>query len=236
MIKDFVRREQKALARSLRDRLPHGIELLEQAMDQGWRKAASHGDWPRWEQAIRQLPSNREHTLQADEDTVRLGPPHPDQAFIRQQLLELHPWRKGPFCLFGVNIDTEWRSDMKWRRLQAALPELENRTVLDIGCGSGYHLWRMHARGAVAIGIDPTPLFAAQFMACKRAAPGAEVFYLPTGIEQFPDLGSVFDVVFSMGVLYHRKSPIDHLERLRSLLKPGGHAFLETLVVEGRED
>ena len=38
-----------------------------------------------------------------------------------------------------------------------------------------------------------------------------------------------------MGVLYHRRSPIDHLLALRDTLRPGGELVLETLVVEGDE-
>jgi tRNA (mo5U34)-methyltransferase len=30
---------------------------------------------------------------------------------MRQALMGLSPWRKGPFDLFGVHVDTEWRSD-----------------------------------------------------------------------------------------------------------------------------
>jgi len=37
--------------------------------------------------------------------------------------------------------------------------------------------------------------------------------------------------VFSMGVLYHRKDPAHHLERILSLLRPGGTLVLETLVL-----
>jgi tRNA (mo5U34)-methyltransferase len=44
-----------------------------------------------------------------------------------------------------------------------------------------------------------------------------------------------FDTVFSMGILYHRRSPMDHLRELRELLRPGGQLVLETLVVEGSE-
>ena len=35
-----------------------------------------------------------------------------------------------------------------------------------------------------------------------------------------------------MGVLYHRTSPIDHLQTLWHSLRPGGRLILETLVVE----
>ena len=38
-----------------------------------------------------------------------------------------------------------------------------------------------------------------------------------------------------MGVLYHRKDPINHLEHLKRWVKPGGQLVLETLVVDGDE-
>ena len=46
---------------------------------------------------------------------------------------------------------------------------------------------------------------------------------------------SVFDTVFSMGILYHRRQPINHLRELHSLLKPGGELVLETLIVDEAE-
>jgi tRNA (mo5U34)-methyltransferase len=42
-----------------------------------------------------------------------------------------------------------------------------------------------------------------------------------------------FDTVLSMGVLYHRRSTMGHLVRLRGLLRPGGELVLETLAVDG---
>ena len=47
---------------------------------------------------------------------------------------------------------------------------------------------------------------------------------------------AAFDTVFSMGVLYHRKSPLDHLSQLRAQLVNGGELVLETLVVDGDEN
>ncbi len=58
---------------------------------------------------------------------------------------------------------------------------------------------------------------------------------LPLGIEQLPEL-QAFDTVFSMGVLYHRRSPLDHLIQLKNQLVPGGELILETLVIEGDEN
>ena len=143
------------------------------------------------------------------------------------------PWRKGPFTLHGLTIDTEWRSDWKWDRVLPHLAPLTHRTVLDVGCGSGYHLWRMRGAGAeFVVGIDPSQLFYSQFSAIKHFHPDPNVHLLPIGIDEMPEL-KAFDTVFSMGVLYHRKSPIDFLQQLKNQLRPGGQLVLETLVVAG---
>jgi len=155
-------------------------------------------------------------------------------------LKALHPWRKGPYRIADIAIDTEWRSDWKWGRLAPHMAPLDDRLVLDVGCGNGYHCWRMAEAGARrVIGIDPTALFLAQFLAIRQlmqpmAARLVErVWMLPLGIEAMPPALSRFDTVFSMGVLYHRRSPIDHLIELRGALRPGGQLILETLVVDG---
>lgn len=156
-------------------------------------------------------------------------------AKLPELLKQFSPWRKGPFEIEDVYIDTEWHSDWKWNRVLPHIQALKNRTVLDIGCGSGYHLWRMLGEGAdLAVGVDPSLLFMTQFLVLKHfigeSVPG---YFLPLTLEQLPvpPKGGGFDTVFSMGVLYHRRSPIDHLMDLKRHLKPGGELILETLVV-----
>jgi len=151
--------------------------------------------------------------------------------------MELHPWRKGPYCLQGIRVDAEWRSDWKWDRLVQAIGPLEGRAVLDVGCGNGYHCWREAGRGArLVLGIDPTVLYVMQFLAVAHFLRSPRVAVLPLALEDLPREMTGFDTVFSMGVLYHRRSPMDHLLDLRRLLRPGGELVLETLVLDGRED
>ena len=198
-----------------------------------------YGDLPRWLQALKDLPAIDAAAVHIDRERVGASVAQPlpgekaDQ--LRAALLALHPWRKGPFELFGVHIDTEWRSDWKWNRLASALDPLRERRVLDVGCGSGYHCWRMLGAGAAeVIGIDPSPLFVMQFWALQHYLQKDDIWVLPLAMEQVPPQLQAFDTVFSMGVLYHRRSPLDHLQELKDCLRPGGQLLLETLVIEGK--
>lgn len=197
-------------------------------------KNPRHGDFSRWKAVLDQLPDLSTQT-KLNQASVTLGKRCSDQAALKALLMGLHPWRKGPFNLAGLEIDTEWHSDWKWNRLENHIGDLQGQRILDIGCGNGYFGWRMLGAGAkLVIGIDPTLLFVMQYFACRHFAGGplANVV-LPLGIENLPVKLSGFDSVFSMGVLYHRRSPIEHLQRLRQLVRPGGRVVLETLVIEG---
>ena len=147
--------------------------------------------------------------------------------------MAFHPWRKGPFDVLGVSIDTEWRSCLKWDRL-APHVEFRERRILDVGCGNGYYGWRMLQAGAsFVLGFDPFLLFLMQFEVVHRYAdPNVAHFVLPLTDLDIPQRLNLFDVTVSMGVLYHRTSPVDHLLSLWHSLRPGGTLVLETLIVE----
>lgn len=197
-----------------------------------------HGDWPRWQSILNHLPVLKPVNVDLSGSVIRIESEcgtSPKQS-IEQSLRALHPWRKGPFEVCGVAVDTEWRSDLKWDRLAPHIQPLTGRTVLDVGCGSGYHAWRMAGAGARrVIGIDPTLLSVAQFLAIRHFAGDFPVDVLPLGIDDVPANLRAFDTVFSMGVLYHRRSPLDHLLELKGCLRQGGELVLETLVIEGGE-
>ncbi len=201
---------------------------------------ARHGDTPKWNAAKAKLPEIKTTHVDFSSAAVTIGEAgdvdDATQKQIKDALQELIPWRKGPFNIHGVEIDTEWHSDWKWNRVLPHISPLKGRTVLDVGCGSGYHCWRMKGEGAeLVIGIDPTLLFVMQYNAVQHFVDDQGVYVLPLGIQHMPERLEAFDTVFSMGVLYHRRSPMDHLYELKSCLKPGGELVLETLVVEGDE-
>jgi len=210
------------------------IPLLKQKLQEN-----PHGDLQRWLKAFDQLPDIKADEIYLNQPRVgastNIALSESSQAQLNESLKGLMPWRKGPYELFGTHIETEWRSDWKWERIKEHISPLKNRIILDVGCGSGYHCWRMLGEGAQqVIGIDPNFLFLFQFEALKKyCGVNAPIHLLPVRMEDVPAQLGAFDTTFSMGVLYHRRSPIDHLIELKGTLVKGGELVLETLVCDG---
>ena len=195
---------------------------------------------PEWADTLASLKPFKTTSIDLTQESIRLGEDNALSSLEQQQLTQvlqsLHPWRKGPFNIMGVEIDTEWRSDWKWQRLEHSLGDLAGLNLLDVGCGSGYHVLRMLGAGANSvIGIEPTLLYVAQFLALQHFAQQEKAVVLPYTLEALGNQVVSFDLVFSMGVLYHRRSPLDHLIKLRQLTHNNGRLLLETLVLEDQE-
>jgi tRNA (mo5U34)-methyltransferase len=172
-------------------------------------------------------------------DTVVIGQADeidPDtRVLIAENLKAFMPWRKGPFSVFGIDIDAEWRSERKWRRLIPALPDLSGKVIADIGCNNGYYMFRMTAGNPrLVIGFEPSVQHYYCFKALNGMAglPALDIDLL--GVEHLPLFESCFDVVFLMGIIYHRPSPIDTLRDILVALKPGGTLILESQAIPGQ--
>jgi tRNA (mo5U34)-methyltransferase len=217
-------------------RLSQWADTLAESIDKAIF-SAGHGDLHTWIHAIESLPTPKISSSAFNESVIRIGTPSdvtPDElSKIKDSARIFMPWRKGPFDLCGLLIDTEWRSDLKWDRLLPHIKPLKNRIVLDVGCGSGYHTWRMSGEGArLAIGIEPMLLYVFQYLFLQHFAREARAAVFPFSLETLATENLAFDTVFSMGVLYHARSPIDHLLSLKKLLCPGGELVLETLIID----
>lgn len=222
------------------------------ALPQSLAKALNpkrHPEFNYWWQAVEKLPHltadinlNTSAITASSAELAELTTG--ELAKITSLLKILMPWRKGPFNLHGIFIDTEWRSDFKWDRLAPHLAELKDfqlagANVLDVGGGNGYHAWRLAGAGAgLTICIDPTVKYFAQFEAVKKLLGSqltSKVFHLPLALEDLPPQLEAFNLVLSMGVLYHRQNPIQHLYELKDCLRSGGVLALETLIIDGDE-
>ncbi|HAK51232.1 MAG TPA: tRNA 5-methoxyuridine(34)/uridine 5-oxyacetic acid(34) synthase CmoB, partial [Gammaproteobacteria bacterium] len=146
------------------------FDHLERTMKNHFR---SHGNDVPWNATLSEIPCLTDIDADFSSDTVTVSTKDEiDMEQLKTSLKKFKPWRKGPFELSGIHIDTEWRSDWKWQRLAQHIAPLNNRRVLDIGCGNGYYLFRMLGAGAgVAVGVDPTRLFLYQFMALQKLLP-----------------------------------------------------------------
>jgi len=190
-------------------------EILPSQLEQTF-KQRQHGKREEWHDILESLPNVQASDYDIGADRVRIGKASDIDDETHQSLhnllSNLHPWRKGPYELFGIHIDTEWHSDWKWQRIEKHLSSLQNRRQF----------------------------FLVQFQTLKKYIGEKPIHLLPFKSEELPALttkykGKGFDTVFSMGVLYHRVSPITHLQELKSFLRSGGELVLETLVIEGAD-
>lgn len=215
------------------------LDALLPFLEEAYLQQIKHGDFPRWRQRLADLPQISTESISLGAEVCIGKPTDCDEATLeslRKLLLEFIPWRKGPFSLFGISIDTEWQSHLKWDRLQHRISPLKQRKVLDVGCGNGYYGFRMIDSGAeLVVGIDPHIAYVAQFWLLKHFAPILPIYVLPLSLEQLPTPLNYFDTAFSMGVIYHRRSPIDHLLELKNCLRPGGELVMESIYVDGKE-
>lgn len=195
------------------------------------QRIARHGDAPCWSRALSELPQAT--LLRRDfSDCIALDLQDASAQALKDALMQLHPWRKGPFRFAGVSIDAEWCSHLKWQRLAPICAFLPNARVLDVGCGNGYYGWRMLAAGASrVIGVDHNPLCAAQHLAIQRYLKDSRNLVLPLALSEVPSAWREFDLVFSMGVLSHSRNPLSHLGMLYPKLREGGTLVIESLVV-----
>jgi tRNA (mo5U34)-methyltransferase len=194
-----------------------------------------------YRKTLEALPKIRPSSIHVAADRIRIGREDDispeEKNTLLDRLRQLKPWRKGPFQLFGIDIDTEWRSDMKWNRLKDHIAPLAQKRILDIGSSNGYYMFKMEPRQPeCVIGIEPYLTFYFQYHALQTYLQFDRLCCLPLKIEEMPVMKEWFDTVFCMGILYHRRSPLDMLLRIRSCLKTGGELVLETLILEGDGD
>ncbi len=186
-------------------------------------------------------PCKSLHRCVLDSDIIRVGDGvdigWAEKEKLENALFNLCPWRKGPFNFFGIQVDSEWQSWIKWNRFINKISPLKGKRILDIGSSNGYYMFRMAGHDPfMVLGLEPQHTFYYQYLAAQKYLKLQNVFCLPIPFEKLPDTNGYFDIVFCMGVLYHRRSPLDMLIKIHENMAKGGELVVENLVILSDED
>ena len=190
-----------------------------------------------YQEAIKNLPEyeNVEVTLG---DRVEISLPHlSDESAtqIKETALLMKPWRKGPFQINDLFIDSEWQSQIKYNLLEPHF-DLKDKIVGDIGCNNGYYLFRMlEQKPRKLIGFDPSAIYYSQFQFLNHYIK-SDIVYELLGVEHVEFYEHKFDILFCLGVLYHRSDPVMMLKSLFKGLNKGGELILDTFMIDGEEE
>lgn len=144
--------------------------------------------------------------------SLRSVKPRPSRSEIRRRIEALGPWFHN-IDLDGVktapNHPLGDYPAVKWARFASAIRDgIPGRSVLDIGCSSGFYAIEMKRRGAarvVAIDFDEDCLAQARFAAEMC---GVDIELRCLSVYDIARLGERFDIVLFMGVLYHLRHPL----------------------------
>jgi len=186
-------------------------------------------------QSIRDIKSNWFNLADA---VVKIGKANEltpeQQSRFYQALQNFCPWKKGPFELFGIGIDAEWRSDWKWERILPHIQSLKNRKIADIGCHNGYFMWRMAAEEPdCVIGFEPVPKHFWNFQLMQNIVQQEKLNFELLGVEHIDLYPNFFDTIFCLGILYHHPDPIGLLGKMRQALAPKGEIVIDCQGIPG---
>ncbi|CAC9558625.1 tRNA ho5U(34) carboxymethyltransferase [uncultured Gammaproteobacteria bacterium] len=227
MINNFTKQSLQAKLPSISDEL---LSVSKQTL------AVNNGNIPKWEAAINEIKKQPKSSIDYQAPYLTIHTKNNNIEALQQSLKLLMPWRKGPYQIGDLQLDSEWRGDLKWDRVLPYIQPLKGKTVLDVGSGNGYFTYLMALAGAeIALGIEPFLLFNYQFQAMQILINNPlNAFVLPLKLEQIPEK-PLFDTVFSMGVLYHQKNHLLHLQQLKTVLAEDGELILETLIIDEKQ-
>jgi tRNA (mo5U34)-methyltransferase len=191
---------------------------------------------PYWE-AVMGLPPVEQVEVRLG-DTIEIYPEgltSKEEENIHQAARTVWPWRKGPFQVATTFIDSEWRSYIKYDLLKPHF-DLKDKIVGDIGCNNGYYLFRMmEEKPKRLVGFDPSAISFCQFKFLDHFIQSDIKFEL-LGVEHVEHYEHKFDILFCLGVLYHRPDPVGALKSLYKGLNKNGELILDTFMIDGEDE
>ena len=191
---------------------------------------------PRWE-AIKELPTVNDIEIKIGDaiEVISNNLSKEDEKYIYDTAKLIQPWRKGPFQISTTFIDSEWQSHIKYDLIRPYF-DIKDKIVGDIGCNNGYYLFKMMAeKPKKLVGFDPSSIPYCQFKFLDHFIQSG-IKYELLGVEHVEFYEHKFDVLFCLGVLYHRPDPIGSLKSLYKGLNFGGELILDTFMIDGEDE
>ncbi|MEL0629873.1 class I SAM-dependent methyltransferase [Psychromonas aquatilis] len=112
------------------------------------------------------------------------------------------------------------KSAGEWEIFREILPALHGKTILDLGCGYGWHCQYASEKGARrVVGIDLSEKMLAK---AKKMTTVKNIEYQQCAIEDFDSHDHVFDIIFSSLALHYVSDLGSVFQRASNLLVSGG--------------
>lgn len=179
------------------------------------------------------------------DDRVKIGIPKEisvsELEQVKKILKSLAPWRKGPWDFFGIGLDAEWNSALKWSRIKENIDFLDGKRICDIGANNGYYMFKMlEGNPELVVGLEPASKVLLQYFLVlsflsKELKEKLPLEMIPYGFEFLDHLDSCFDIIFCLGVLYHHQDPLSILQKIYKALDKKGVCIIETMGIPGKE-
>ncbi|PWW06175.1 ubiquinone/menaquinone biosynthesis C-methylase UbiE [Paenibacillus cellulosilyticus] len=108
----------------------------------------------------------------------------------------------------------------EWHILQALLPDLRDKRVLDLGCGFGWHCrYAREQQASEVVGVD---ISANMLKRAEELTNDPHITYVNSSIEDIGFEGRQFDVVLSSLAFHYIEAFDDACANIYGLLAPGG--------------
>jgi SAM-dependent methyltransferase len=108
----------------------------------------------------------------------------------------------------------------EWHVLKALLPDLHNKSVLDLGCGFGWHC--LYAREQQASSVTGVDISEKMLQQAREKTNDPAITYIQLPIEDIDFASEQFDVVLSSLAFHYIESFAAICRKVHSFLKPGG--------------
>ena len=176
---------------------------------------------PRYEGTLRRLPDLVRHPRNAGEEAATRG-----ARWLFHQVCFKAPPARGP-TTGALDYEFDNRSAQRFLGRFGRELRFENKSVLDVGCGTGVLCVEAARRGAERVlGVDIQPVEPANtYLHARHPDVEGRVRFVRTdGLGHLPE--EAFDLVLSKDSFEHYREPERLVGRMAELLRPGGELVI----------